>query len=210
MKKSLRLCNKNKMSVGVIILIVSGVVCKILGAVFRLPLTNTLGVEAIGKFQVVMAFYAFALVFVSGGITSAVSKMIGKARAQYENLNAKQLLLKATKNSCLFAFVFGVLFFVVGLFLERIYGNFVSMCCGLFVVLLPLGVCLSALRGVFQGFQEMTPTAISQIVEQVFKFAFGLWFAFLFQKASADAGVFGAFLGIVLSEIVSVVLLLIW
>ena len=54
----------------------------------------------------------------------------------------------------------------------------------------------------------MLPTAISQVIEQVFKFAFGLLFAYYFSKIGLAQGVFGAFLGVTISEVVSVLYLL--
>ena len=59
---------------GTIILIASGILCKALGALFRLPLTSILGIESIGVFQMVMAVYSFALVLTSGGVAATLSK----------------------------------------------------------------------------------------------------------------------------------------
>ena len=71
----------NKVGGGALILLISGVICKCLGAFFRLPLTNMLGIEGIGVFQLVMSLYAFALVVTSGGVSSSLSKLISSARA---------------------------------------------------------------------------------------------------------------------------------
>ena len=59
-----------------------------------------------------------------------------------------------------------------------------------------------------QGFETMYPTAISQVIEQGIRFIFGLLFAFIFIKKSVDMGVFGAFLGIVVGEILSALYLI--
>ena len=75
---------KSKLGVGALVLFVSGVICKFLGAFFRMPLTNLLGLEGIGVFQLIMAIYSFALVLVSGGTTLALTKLISTARAKGE------------------------------------------------------------------------------------------------------------------------------
>jgi len=45
---------KSKLGVGALVLFASGVICKFLGAFFRMPLTNLLGLEGIGVFQLIM------------------------------------------------------------------------------------------------------------------------------------------------------------
>ena len=72
----------HKLGFSAIVLLISGVVCKSLGALFRLPLTNLLGIEGIGVFQLVMSLYSFALVLTSGGIATSLSKLISAARAR--------------------------------------------------------------------------------------------------------------------------------
>ena len=103
--------------------------------------------------------------------------------------------------------ILGVIFLVFGRYISSFQGFSNSNTYYLFVVLLPLGAGLSALRGYFQGYENMVPTAVSQVIEQVFKFVFGLLFSFYFGKFGVEEGVFGAFLGITLSEFVSLLYL---
>ena len=54
---------------------------------------------------------------------------------------------------------------------------------------------LSVYRGYFQGMQQMTPTAVSQVIEQIGKLVIGLAFAFLLIKKGelyAAAGSYSA------------------
>ncbi len=194
-----------KMSVGfgAFVLILSGFVCKLLGLLFRLPLTRLLGIGGIGVFQLVMTIYAFALVITSGGVTNSLSKLISSARAENKEFKVKTYFFRAMGFSCLFALVLGLVFLLFGKFISAFQGIEATTSYMLFLVLLPLGALLACLRGFFQGYENMVPTAVSQVVEQVFKFVFGLVFAYYFSKISTSAGVFGAFLGIVLSELFS-------
>ena len=70
---------------GAFVLIVSGVVCKFFGALFRLPLTNIVGIEGIGIFQMIMSLYSLLLVLVTGGVSTTLSKLISSDRASAEN-----------------------------------------------------------------------------------------------------------------------------
>ncbi|MBE7075566.1 MAG: hypothetical protein E7375_00660 [Clostridiales bacterium] len=198
---------KNKIGKGALILLASGLICKVLGALFRLPLTNLIGIEGIGVFQLVMALYSFALVITCGGITTSLSKLISSARARKDYRKIKTYLSRALIVGVGIGFALGVVFLIFGKKISLFQGIESNNSYYLFVFLLPLGAGLSALRGFFQGYENMLPTAVSQVVEQVFKFAFGLLFAFFFAKKSVANGVFGAFLGITLSEVVALLFL---
>ena len=76
---------KHKLGVSALVLVIGGLVCKCLGALFRLPLTNLLGIEGIGVFQLIMSLYSFSLVVTCGGVASSLSKLISSARARGKN-----------------------------------------------------------------------------------------------------------------------------
>ncbi len=200
---------RSKLGVSAFVLLLSGLICKALGALFRLPLTNLLGIEGIGIFQLVMSLYSFALVLTCGGVTNSLSKLISASRARGEQVKIGIFLGRALFVSLGVGFLLGLLFLLLGRYISAFQGIDAANSYMLFLLLLPLGAGLASLRGFFQGFENMIPTAISQITEQVFKFVFGLLFASIFSKIGISAGVFGAFLGIVLSEIVALMFLFI-
>jgi stage V sporulation protein B len=198
---------KRWFSSGATILIAGGFVCKCLGAFFRLPLTNLLGIEGIGIFQLVMSLYSFSLVTVCGGVTTTLSKLISSTRARGEYSKISTYFSRAVSTVLFFGFAVGVLFCALGKFVAALQGANCYGCYFLFVLLLPLGGLIAVYRGYFQGHANMFPTAISQVLEQVAKFCFGLLFASIFSRVGINEGVFGAFLGIVVSELVSLVAL---
>ena len=199
----------SKIGVSAFILLVSGVVCKALGALFRLPLTNLLGIEGIGVFQLVMSLYSFALVLTCGGVTNALSKLISSARAKGESKKISVFMVRAVLSGLAIGLAIGLIF----LAFSKLIASFQSITAWssymLFLLLLPLGAGLAAFRGFFQGHENMLPTAVSQVLEQIFKFAFGLLFAYYFGKFGVSLGVFGAFLGMVISEVVALGYLLV-
>lgn len=193
----------SKIGKNAIVLVVAGIICKLLGALFRIPLTNLIGIQNIGVFQLIMSLYAFALILTSGGVTTSLSKLISSARATKESSKTQAYLRRATFTSLVVGVCIGVVFFIFSKLLcsvQKIPPN-PSYC--LFIILLPLGAISAVLRGFFQGYENMKPTAISQVIEQVFKFALGLLFAYMF----GSNAVFGAFLGITLSEAICVLYL---
>lgn len=200
---------KNGVGRGAIVLIISGFICKLFGAMFRLPLTNIIGIEGIGAFQMVMSLYSLMLVLTTGGVTTSLSKLVSQARARGENGKIGGYLKIALAFSVGVSIVIGLIFFFLAqniASVQGIGGNYISY--RLMLPLLFLGSLIGCLRGVIQGYENMTPTAISQIIEQIIKFAFGLLFAMLLAKRGM--GVFGAFIGITVSEVLAGLYLVIY
>ena len=191
---------KNSVGKGAFILIASGIVCKIFGALFRLPLTNIISIRGIGVFQMVMSLYSLSLGLVSSGVTNALSKLISGARARGEYNKIGGYFRLAIIFSVGLSVALGILFLLLSRTIASLQGFAdADLSYMLLSLLLPLGAFIGCYRGCIQGYENMTPTAVSQIIEQLFKFAFGLLFAYLFRE-SIGGGVFGAFLGITVSE----------
>ncbi|MGN1201629.1 MAG: oligosaccharide flippase family protein, partial [Candidatus Caccovivens sp.] len=152
---------KSNFGVGALILLLSGLVCKALGALFRLPLTNLLGIEGIGMFQLVMSLYAFALVLTSGGVTNSLSKLISSARARGQFQKISTYLWRALFVAIGIGTLIGLVFFFFGGFISNFQGIGQNKSYLLFLVMLPLGAGLAVFRGFFQGYENMLPTAIS-------------------------------------------------
>ena len=202
--------NMGKVGVGALFLLSSGVICKAHGALFRLPLTNMLGFEGIGVFQIVMSLFSLALVVSSGGVSATLSKLISTARARKENVKVKSYLIRAFVVCVGIGLVLGLVFLSAGKGISHFQKIEENKSYLLFVLLVPLGSALAVLRGYFQGYENMLPTAISQVVEQVTMFAFGLLFAYVFARSGVAAGVFGSFVGVTISEAIALCVLFVW
>ena len=199
---------KNTIGKGAFVLIVSGIVCKVFGALFRLPLTNIISLQGIGVFQMVMSLYSLSLGLVSSGVTNALSKLVSGARARGEFNKIGGYFRHGLIFSGIISLLLGMIFLFLSHPIALLQGaREADISYMLLSILLPLGALIGCFRGVLQGYENMTPTAISQIIEQLFKFAFGLFFAYLFSN-SLGGGVFGAFLGITISEIFAFIYLL--
>lgn len=192
---------KNSVGKGALLLIFSGIICKIFGAFFRLPLTNIIGIEGIGIFQMVMSMYSLSLVLVTGGVTNSLSKLVSSARAkgQFNKINGYFRI--ALLFSAGISLILGLCYAFFSGQISSIQGSQESMYSYMLLAfLLPLGALIGVYRGIIQGYENMTPTAISQIIEQAVKLCFGLLFAKILIKGGVASGVFGAFLGLTVSE----------
>ena len=88
----------SKHAKGTLILLLGGIICKLLGAFYRIPLTNILGAEGMGIYQLIFPVYSLFLVFTSGGIPIALSKIVAECRAHKEYSKAKGYLWQSFLN----------------------------------------------------------------------------------------------------------------
>lgn len=195
---------------GAFILLIAGIICKLLGAFYRVPLSNILGSEGIGIYQLVFPVYSLILILSSGGVPVALSKIVAECRARGETERAKRFLLIAFLLLFVLSGIFSVVFVFCNEYIAALQGNSLAATGYIAIsVALVFSSILTAFRGYFQGYQIMYPTAVSQIIEQAVKLVLGLVLAGIFARDGIAFGVFGALLGITISEVLSLVYLMI-
>lgn len=191
---------RRKLVSGAAILAVGSIVAKLLGALYRIPLTNILGAEGMGMYQLVFPVYALFMTLSTAGIPTALSRIVAEKRAMAEPTRKylfSAMLLLATLGA-----MFTILTFSLSKYIAIWQGN-EDTTFG-FMIIAPsiLIVCLiSGFRGWFQGQMYMLPTAVSNIVEQVVKLAVGIGLSVTLLPRGVEYAVFGALLGVTLSEV---------
>lgn len=202
---------KNGFIKGAIVLVIFNMIGKIIGAIYRIPLGNLLGAEGIGKYQLVFPLYSLILSISISGIPVAISKIVAEYNSKGQFGDSKKLL----KLSLTYLFFVSLaLAFAIGLcskFIAKLQGNPEIYICyyGIAPAVLFVGV-LSVFRGYFQGNLNMLPTALSNLVEQVGKLVFGLYFANSLIKFGVVYGVLGALIGISVSEFIALIFLAVY
>lgn len=146
------------------ILAIAGILCRIIGILYRSPLTSIIGDEGNGYYTSAYNIYTIILLLSSYSIPSAVSKIIAEKLARKEYKNAQRIF------RCALGYVFVVggaaslfTFFGAGLFLE-------GEACVVLRVFAPtifVSGFVGVLRGYFQAHGSMMQTSFSQIVEQI-------------------------------------------
>lgn len=178
---------------------------KILGAIYRVPLTNLLGGYGLGLYQMVFPVYSLLLDFSGAGVPSALSGLI--ASEEEREKSAYNYLISSIKLLFFIGIIGSLFMLILARPLSLLQGNgmatlsYVSLAPAVFAVSL-----ISCLRGYFQGQMNMVPTAISQIIEQVVKLSMGLLFVNLFLP-NVEKAVAGATLAITFSEFIALFVL---
>ena len=187
---------------------VGGFIAKILGAIYRIPLTNVIGGHGIGLYQMVYPVYCLLLTVSATGIPSSISKLTADKIGRGESDAA--VLKTAIKLFLLIGVCGSVLMCLIAPFLARAQG--VEEITAGYYALAPSVLLVSAIsvfRGWFQGRNKMHPTALSEITEQAVKVGFGLFFAWLFRENIAKAVVF-LLLAVSISELAALCLMLVF
>ena len=167
------------------ILTLAALFSKILGSLFRIPLQNIAGDEVLGIFTLVYPVYMVTLILSVAGIPLAISKLIAEARTEENHLHIRRIYVTAS--------ILGLLFGVVSFTLIAVFSSPISQLLGgpetepallLVATGLLIAPYMAVYRGYFQGFDEMNPTAISQVLEQFFRAALVLLIAYILTRLS--------------------------
>lgn len=180
-----------------LILGVAGIIARLLGLLFRWPLIMMIGDEGIGYYQMSYPLYMF-FVALATGIPVAMSKMISERKA---NGNIKGIF-QVVKQSTIIMIVLGLgtsfmLFILAKPIISILRWDVKSYYSIIGIAFAPMMISFVTIyRGFFQGLQNMTPSAISQILEQIGRVGVGVGLAMLFLpkgiEYSAGGAAFGA------------------
>lgn len=194
---------------GATILALAGIVSKIFGAIFRIPLTNMIGAEGQSYYSAAYPVYQLLYTVATAGFPVAISRMVSERTARGDYINAHKSFKLALKVSAVLGLIaFAIMFAGAGA-IARFYRNpgaEASMRAVSFALLLT--PFLASIRGYFQGRQEMRPTAVSEVVEQMARVAAGLTLAYAFYKTSLEKAAAGATFGASAGVLVALILML--
>lgn len=195
---------------GAAVLGAAGLIIKIIGAIYRIPLTNLIGTEGMGLYQPAYNVYNLLLTISLAGFPTAIARLVSEKRALYNYQGAYQVF----KISMIGMFLGGLLTAIIvymnahnivnSLGYSGSYYSMVALTPALFFV--PI---MSTFRGYFQGAQDMVPTALSQIIEQLFRVSIGLFLAYKLISVGLEEAAGGAIFGASSGSIAGTILIMI-
>ena len=188
----------------------AGLIVKLIGMFFRIPLTNIIGAEGMADYHVAYPIYAALVVISTAGLPTAISRMVSERVTVGDYQGAHQVFKNAFRALLIIGVVTTLLMLALSGVIARVAGypdatlGLVLIAPSLFFVAL-----LSAYRGYFQGLQMMSPTAITQLIEQLIKLSAGLFLAWIWSSRGMQYGAAGALLGISISEVCALIVIII-
>ncbi len=197
---------------GALVLSIAGAISKILGAIYRIPLARLLGGEGMGLYQMAYPIYTTILALATAGVPVAISVLVSRRETEGYSGDSKRIF----RVSLLMLFIFGIILtllimqgahFLAGSVLHepRAYYPILAVAPAIFFAGL-----MSVFRGYFQGQQWMMPTAVSQVIEQLFRVTAVLILAFLLFPRGLEYAAAGATFGAVVGGLVGLIVLIIF
>lgn len=161
--------SRNTIIRGAIILTIANIITRILGFVYRIYMSNLIGAEGMGLYQLIMPIYMLAWSLSSSGFTTTISKLVAEENSKKNHNNSKKILYFSTCMSCIVAVLISLTIFS---FSEQIANNILNdnrtlLSLHIMCIAFPFMACGSCIRGYFLGLQEALIPAISQVLEQV-------------------------------------------
>ena len=191
---------------GAAILAMGILVVKVIGLFYKIPLVNIIGSEGSADFNNAYNIYSVLLTISTAGLPVAVSKLVSEANA----LGRQNQVHKVFRLSLAAFLTLGVVSFLIMYFgSEQLAGMMHdSLAAAGIRALAPAVICvgcLSAFRGYAQGHGNMTPTAVSQILEALCKLVIGLGLAYWLVRAGQPSHVAaaGAITGVTVGTILA-------
>lgn len=169
---------------GAFVLVVATVLVKVIGALFKIPLSMLIGEVGRGYFSTAYEIYTPLYSISMAGLPVAVSRMVAKERSLGHFRDVRMIRRVARRlfiitgiigTALLFAISYPYTKYVVG-YIDNIYcvlaiAPSILFCC-----------CMSTYRGYYEGLQNMMPTAVSQVIEALSKLVIGLGATFIYLK----------------------------
>ena len=210
---------------GTFVLLVATMLAKVIGAIYRIPLTNLLGSRGMGYYSTAYDLYVPMYSIAMAGLPIAISRIVAEnsAKGKYKDisktLKAAQIIFVVT-GSVGFLLMIALAFLLTGNGSLSLFGftfNFQTFNPGSLPGILAIAPALifccimSAYRGYFEGLGNMTPTGVSEVLEALGKLLFGYTISYLLLKYTKNYSyaAAGALFGISLGEVLSTVYLFI-
>ncbi|PSL48525.1 O-antigen/teichoic acid export membrane protein [Salsuginibacillus halophilus] len=163
---------------------------KVLGSVFRIPLQNIAGDDVFGIFSMVYPVYMAVLIITVAGIPIAISKLISEARFNGGIDDIRDIFASAS----IVSFSFGVISFLLMFSLADhiallLGGSYAAEAVRIVSFALIIAPYMAVYRGFFQGYDDMQPTAVSQVLEQLIRVLLLLALAVILVEMQAESSV---------------------
>ncbi|MBO5775957.1 MAG: oligosaccharide flippase family protein, partial [Clostridia bacterium] len=176
-------------------------IAKIIGACYRIPLTNILGAEGMGIYQLIFPVYSLILTTSSGALPLAISVLVSERIAQEEYGRARRLIKTSLTGLMVTGTALTLALMLSGGWISELQGG--DKASYGYIAIAPSILFVSGIavmKGWFQGNANMVPTAISQITEAVVKLIVGLTLAYFLMQYGVEYAVSGALIGVSASE----------
>jgi len=164
---------KSHFLAGALILAIAGILSKVIGMFYRIPLQEIVGDNGLGLYQEVYPLYLTFLILATAGVPVALSRVIAEALAEGKQSSVGQILARSMLMMGGIGIVLFAILYASSPLIAKLMGNPHLVepirAISLSLLFVPL---IAVIRGFFYGYQKMLYVGLSQIVEQTLRVAF--------------------------------------
>lgn len=186
-------------------------ISRLLGVLYIIPWYIWMGqyaIQANALFNMGYNVYAYFLLISTTGLNVAIAKQVAKYNSMGQQEHSYQLIRSTLKVMLVLGLVFSVLMYLGSPIFARLSGGDETLVpimhsLSLAVFVFPV---MSVIRGIFQGYKEIKPYALSQIAEQLVRVIWMLLTTFFIMKmgskdyiSAVTQSTFAAFIGMIAS-----------
>lgn len=193
---------------GALILSLSGFAVKLIGAIFKIPLTNLVGAQAMSYYSSSYSIYIFLLSLATSGLPTGIAAMISKSLALGKHKDVSRIVRIAATIFVSFGAVLSVLGFIFAPQIAEMMNSKEAYYAVAAIMPAIFNISIvSVFKGYFQGYNNMAPTAISNLVEALVKLCAGYGIAYYMYNAGypLEQVVGGAIFGVTLSTLAAMI-----
>ena len=160
--------SKKSLITGTLVLTFASLITRLLGFGFRIYQSQVMGPEGMGLYQLLFPIYMLLWAASSAGIALSIAKMIAAEVSKGEEGNAVHILRVSLLISLPLSFLLSILLFIFAPFIAKYYIHepVTELSLRILACCVPFMSTACCLRGYFQGHQQMSVTALAQVVEQ--------------------------------------------
>ncbi len=160
----------------------AGIITRLLGFVYRIYLSNLIGSEGMGLYQLISPIYFLLFTFCSAGCHTAISQLVAAENARRHPANMRRILWICLIPSALLGLLCAAAVYNFAPWIAVHILHDLRAAEGIQILCLGLPFCIASacIKAYFHGLQRMDVPAIEQVVEQVFRMGVIYWLSPLF------------------------------
>lgn len=185
-----------------IILTCTSLILRTIGMFFNIYISNKIGSESVGIFELVMSVYFFFVTFSLSGINLACIRIVSEELAYGNDKNIKPATRKCLFFSLAFGLFSGLILFIFAPYISSIFLHNKVSCFPFYVISLslPFVAMSSCINGYFSAIKQVKKTAFVQIIEQIIKISIICFLLNLLAPESVDFAIISLVIGEAISE----------
>ena len=196
---------KKNFVTGALILTGAGIITRLLGFVYRIYMSNIIGAEGMGLYQLIMPLYMLAWSIACSGFNTTVSKLIAEERAKGEYGNMGRILKQCVLITSGAGVVLSLTLYFSAEFIAAYFFKDIRTVISLKILSMafPFMAAGTCVRGYFYGLQETLVPAINQVLEQCVRMITVYVLAGFFIPRGLEYACAVAVIGVVCEEVIS-------